>query len=131
MREIKKSGEDYLEAIYLLEKEKEQVRSVDLVHHLSFSKSSVSAAVNLLEQEGLLTIEQNGMLHLTANGKETAQRVYEKHCVLKNFLLVCGVSAEVAEEEACKMEHTISADSIEKIRCFFLRYQNSTEREKE
>ncbi len=125
---IKKSGEDYLEAIYVLHQRGGPVRSVNVVRYLHFSKSSVSAAVNALQDDGLLRIEPDGTLVLSASGEREAERVYQKHCVLKELLECCGVDTETAERDACQIEHAISAESFEKVQTFYLRFQRELQR---
>lgn len=128
--EIKKSAEDYLEAIYILGQKQTAVHSVDIVRFLEHSKSSVSAAVNSLQDDGFLTMEQGGALHLTKIGCQEAQRVYAKHCVIQDLLEYCGVPPETAERDACRIEHMLSADSFEKVQEFYNRYQAVIQKEK-
>lgn len=116
--ELKQSGEDYLEAILVLQKKKGSVLSVDVAAHLGFAKSSVSYAMGLLRDGGFLTVESGGALRLTQAGLEAAGRVYERHCTLKRLLVSWGVDPKTAEEDACRMEHAISAESFEKLKAF-------------
>ena len=113
---LHKSGEDYLEAIFLLSKSKGVVRSVDVAEHFGYSKPSVSHAVSLLKKGGYLTAEDPGYLHLTESGQKIAEDMYERHCFFRTQLMEAGVEYEIADEEACSMEHTVSRDSFEKLR---------------
>ncbi len=110
------SGEDYLEAILMIQKEKGMARSVDVARHLGFSKPSVSHAVGLLREGRFLTVDGDGCLHLTETGKEVAERIYERHRLFTRMLVDVGIENTVAEQEACRMEHMLSQESFEKIR---------------
>ena len=94
------SGEDYLEAVLILQKKKGMVRSVDLARHMGFSKPSISHAVSVLRN--------GGFLHLTDIGREVAEKIYERHQFFTKQLVASGVDQETAEQEACRMEHAIS-----------------------
>lgn len=113
--ELHTSGEDYLEAILVLRKTKNEVRSIDLAEHLGVSRSSVSRAVGLLKEGGFLK-DGDGSLEFTQAGLETAKRIYERHCFFKKQLIQAGVDEKTAEEEACRMEHALSQGSFDKIR---------------
>lgn len=113
--ELHTSGEDYLEAILVLRKTKNEVRSIDLAEHLGVSRPSVSRAVGLLKEGGFLK-DGDGSLEFTQAGLETAQRIYERHCFFKKQLIQAGVDEKTAEEEACRMEHALSQGSFDKIR---------------
>ncbi len=115
------SGENYLETILMLEERQGFVRSIDVVHALNFSKPSVSRAVGLLREAGYLQVRGDGALQLTESGRSKASAIYERHKTLTRFLTqVAGVSAEVAEEDACRMEHIISQETYEGIKRFLL-----------
>ena len=116
---IHESGENYLEAIYMLSEKQGSVRSIDVVNHLGFSKPTVSVAVHTLERNGLLTISQEGHLHLTDTGLQIAERIYERHRVLSSILIRLGVPKDIALEDACKLEHDLSDISFEKIKDYF------------
>lgn len=116
---IHESGENYLEAIYMLGEKRGSVRSIDVVNHLGFSKPTVSVAVHTLERNGFLTIGQEGYLHLTEAGLEIAERIYERHRVLSSILMHLGVPEETALEDACKLEHDLSEISFDKIKNYF------------
>ena len=110
---LHESGEDYLEAILVLHQQKGHVRSIDVAQHLGFSKPSVSRAVSILKTNGYLTVEKDGRLELTAEGKAEAQRVYERHRFLSEWLVKLGVTPEVAAADASRIEHDISAETFE------------------
>ena len=110
------SGEDYLESVLVLQKKLGMVRSVDVARHMGVSKPSVCVAVNTLKDGGFLTMDENHFLHLTDIGREVAEQIYEKHCFFTEQLIAAGVDPKTAENDACRMEHVISAESFEKIK---------------
>lgn len=110
------SGEDYLEAILVLQKKMGMVRSVDVARHLEVSKPSVSHAVTTLKEGGFLTMDDDFFLHLTDLGREIAEQTYEKHRFFTDRLIEAGVDPETAERDACRMEHVISQESFEHLR---------------
>ncbi len=110
------SGEDYLEAILVLQKKLGMVRSVDVARHMEVSKPSVCHAVATLRDGGFLTMDEDHFLHLTDVGREVAERIYERHCFFTEQLIATGVDPKTAEADACRIEHIISQDSFEKIR---------------
>ena len=105
---LRASGEDYLEAILVLQKQKGVVRSVDVARHLEVSKPSVSHAVTTLKEGGFLTMDEDFFLHLTDLGREVAEQTYEKHRFFTDLLTKAGVDPASAERDACRMEHVIS-----------------------
>lgn len=111
------SKEMYLETILILSKRTGQVRSIDIARELDYSKPSVSRAVGLLKEDNLIAIDTNGYITLTNSGNKKAKDIYEKHQVLTEFLRdVIKVSPEVAEEDACRIEHVISDDTFQGIK---------------
>ena len=110
------SGEDYLEAILVLQKKLGMVRSVDVARHMEVSKPSVCHAVATLRDGGFLMMDEDHFLHLTDVGREVAERIYERHCFFTEQLIATGVDPKTAEADACRIEHIISQDSFEKIR---------------
>ena len=113
------SGEDYIETIYLLKKKKGVVRSIDVAKELGFSRPSVSRGVGILKENGLVIMEDDGELKLTEEGLKTAKKVYEKHTNLTKFLmLTAGVNEEIAETDACRIEHIISPETFRGIKKF-------------
>ena len=120
------SGEDYIETIYLLKKRKGSVRSVDVATELNFSRPSVSRAVGILKDNGLLTVEADGELTLTEEGLKTAKSVYEKHTNLTKFLMItAGVNETIAETDACRIEHIISPETFKGIKKFLKEHKNN------
>ena len=111
------SGEDYIETIYLLKKKKGHVRSIDVANELGFSRPSVSRAVGILKDQGLLIMDEDGELKLTDDGTKLAKKVYEKHTNLTTFLMMtAGVDADTAETDACRIEHIISPSTFKGIK---------------
>ena len=110
------SGEDYLKAIYILQKEKGTVRSIDVAEQMGVSKPSVSHAVKLLREGGFIVMDDDYTLHLTDLGCEIAEKLYERHQYFTEQLTGVGVDVTIAEAEACKMEHTISDESFQKLK---------------
>jgi len=109
---LHQSGEDYLEAIHVLHLQNSFVRAVDVAHELEVSKPSVSRAMGILRDGGFIEIQDDGNIILTETGKEVAERIYERHRVLTQWLIDLGVTPETAAEDACKMEHAISIESF-------------------
>ena len=109
---INESVEDYLEAILVLKEKNGMVRSIDVVHHMNYSKPSVSRAMSRLRENGYITMDQEGWLGLTDAGREIAERIYERHRLLTEWLTALGVDPEVAREDACRMEHDMSAETF-------------------
>ena len=114
--QIRESAEDYLEAILVLSKKGEGVRSVDIASMLGVSKPSVSHAMKLLREDGYIAMDRYGTVTLLEKGAEIAHRIYERHTVLTRMLEGLGVTPENARADACKMEHDVSDESFEKIK---------------
>ena len=110
------SGEDYLEAVLVLQKERGMVRSVDVARHMDVSKPSVSHAVATLKNGGFLTMDDGFFLHLTNIGREVAEQIYEKHRFFTERLIAAGVDSEIAEADACRIEHVISEESFRRLK---------------
>ena len=110
------SGEDYLEAILVLKKQKGMVRSVDVARHLEVTKSSVCNAVATLRDGGFLTMDSDYFLHLTDVGRKVAEQIYEKHRFFTERLIAAGVDPKTAEADACRIEHVISDESFERLK---------------
>lgn len=106
------SAENYLETILILSKKLPVVRSVDIANELGFKKSSVSIAMKNLRGKNHITVTDAGFIYLTDSGKEIAEMIYERHELLTDFLVKLGVNPEVAAEDACRIEHVISAESF-------------------
>ena len=113
---IQASAENYLETIYMLSQQKANVRSIDIVNELEFSKPSVSVAMKNLRENGYILMDQDGYITLTEQGRQIAEMIYERHTLLTGWLVRLGVSPEVASEDACRIEHVISPESFEAIK---------------
>ncbi len=109
---LKESGEMYLETILVLSQDGRTVRSIDVAEQMGYSKPSVSRAVGRLKSGGFLTMGAGGELELTETGRTIAETIYERHQVLSAFLTSIGVDPVVAANDACKIEHAISAESF-------------------
>ena len=116
------SGQMYLETIYVLSKEKNFVRSIDVGEHMGYSKPSVSRAVSTLKKDGYITVSEEGGLQLTEKGLEVAQTMYERHTVLTKLLMGLGVEESIASEDACRMEHVLSEESFAAIKAHMEQY---------
>lgn len=116
--QIRESAENYLETILILNqrKGKGEVRSIDIVNELEFSKPSVSVAMKNLRENGYITVDKDGYIRLTDKGLEIAEKMYERHTLLSQWLIKLGVDEKVAVEDACRMEHVISAESFAAIK---------------
>ena len=110
------SGEDYLEAVLVIQKKKGMVRSVDVSRHMEVSKPSVCNAVATLRDGGFLTMDEDHFLHLTDVGREVAERTYERHCFFTEQLIAAGVDPKTAEADACRIEHIISDESFDRLK---------------
>ena len=120
------SGEDYLEAVLVLQKKKGMVRSVDLARHMGFSKPSISHAVGVLKNGGFLTVDEDGYFHLTEDGREVAEKIYERHQFFTEQLVAVGVDRETAERDACRIEHAISEETFQKLKASVEKQSNDT-----
>ena len=116
--QIRESAENYLETILILSqrKGKGEVRSIDIVNELEFSKPSVSVAMKNLRENGYITVDKDGYIRLTDKGLEIAEKMYKRHTLLSQWLIKLGVDEKVAVEDACRMEHVISAESFAAIK---------------
>lgn len=119
---LQESGEMYLETIYILSKKSSYVRSIDVGEYMGFSKPSVSRAVGILRKGGFLNMDADGSLTLTDAGLKVAEKIYERHTLLTEFLIRLGVDKETAAEDACKMEHDISDESFEALKKHVLKH---------
>ncbi len=113
---IKESAENYLETIHILYKKNGAVRSIDVATELGFSKPSVSVAMKNLKTNGLILVDKDGFITLTEEGRSIAETMYERHTVITSWLMYLGVSRETASEDACRIEHVISAESFEALK---------------
>ena len=113
---IHQSAEDYLETILMLTERQGKVRSIDVVNELGFTKASVSIAMKKLRENGYIAVDGEGNLTLLPPGQEIAERIYSRHRLLTHFFLQLGVDDKTAAEDACKAEHILSEQTLEKIR---------------
>lgn len=113
---LQESGEMYLESILMLTKQQGTVRSIDISLHLGYSKPSVSRAVGNLKKGGYILVDDAGLITLTDTGMEIAQKIFDRHMLLRALLVRLGVDPQTAAEDACKMEHAISDASFEAIK---------------
>jgi Mn-dependent DtxR family transcriptional regulator len=120
--QLQESGEMYLETILLLTEQSPNVRSIDVVEYMGFSKPSVSRAIGLLKNGGYIVVDENGYISLTDIGRETAIKVYERHKLLTHALVAIGVAEDTASFDACKIEHHISDESFEAIKNHLAKY---------
>lgn len=120
---IQESAENYLEAILVLKKEKGRIRSIDIARHLEFTKPSISRAINLLKNNGYVTVDKEGWIELTEEGLAIAGKVYERHSFIAAWLTSIGVPADIAAEDACRIEHDISDETFQKVKEFVTRAQ--------
>lgn len=115
---ILESSENYLEQILMLSKTKKEVRSIDIVNSMKFSKPSVSIAMKNLKENGYIEISSKGLITLTEAGYNIACKVYERHCIIKKVLMKLGVSESTASNDACKIEHDLSEESFNALKAY-------------
>lgn len=116
MMHIYESAEDYLEAVLMLQEKNGQVRSIDIANELNFSKPSVSIAMKKLRENGYIEMDGNNLITLTEEGRQIAERIYERHRILTQLLMALGVSEKNARTDACRIEHDLSDETWEKIK---------------
>lgn len=113
---IQESAENYLETILMLKKRKGSVRSIDIANELEFSKPSVSVAMKNLRENGYIEVDPDGYISLLPSGCAIAEKMFERHMTLTNWLTALGVSPEVAQDDACRIEHVISEESFDALK---------------
>ena len=113
---LQESGEMYLESILVLSRTNTHIRAIDICEYMGYSKPSVSRALGLLRDGGYVIVDKNGYLYLTDVGKEVAEKIYDRHTQICAFLEMLGVPHDTASEDACKIEHVISDESLEAIK---------------
>lgn len=119
---ILESKENYLETILILQNRRGEVRSIDIAAEMDFSKPSVSVAMKNLRNEGCILVDENGRITLTKEGREIAERVYERHLLFTEWLMSMGISEETAAEDACRMEHCLSEESFAAIKKYIKKH---------
>ena len=113
------SGEMYLESIYVLTQKSDSVRSIDVCDYMGYSKPSVSRAVGLLKKDGHITVDGKGYITLTDSGRKIAETIFERHTIIMNTLLALGIDEEIADRDACKIEHVISSETFDAIKAHY------------
>ena len=113
---INESAENYLETILMLSKTRPVVRSVDVAEELGFKKSSVSVAMKNLREKEHITVTKEGFIYLTETGREIAEMIFERHELIRTWLINLGVDEKIAAEDACRVEHVLSPESFEAIK---------------
>ena len=113
---VQESAENYLETILILKQRLGQVRSIDIVNELNFSKPSVSVAMKKLRENNMIEMDSDGMISLLPEGQRIASTIYERHVLLTEYLTNLGVDPKIAAEDACRIEHVISEESFDKIK---------------
>ena len=121
---VQESAENYLETILILSQKNGNVRSIDIANELAFSKPSVSVAMKNLRTQGHIVVDNDGYIRLTESGRKIAETIYERHTLLSNWLVHLGVPAEIAAEDACRMEHVISNTTLVKWVEYMARQEN-------
>ncbi|HHT83867.1 MAG: metal-dependent transcriptional regulator [Christensenellales bacterium] len=117
MAKLLESGENYLETILRLKKEKGEVRSIDIANSLNYSKASISRAMGIMKRGGYITIDEKGFINFTKKGLERAQSIYERHRIITEYLQTnLNISKETAEKDACRIEHIISQETFDAIK---------------
>ncbi len=120
---LHESGQMYLEAIYVLSQEKDNIRAIDVGAYLGYSKPSVSRAVGILKKGEYISVDSEGYITLTPTGIAVAEQLYERHTVLTNMLTALGVDEKIAAEDACRIEHVISDETFSAVKAHFLNYK--------
>ncbi|MEA4847301.1 MAG: metal-dependent transcriptional regulator [Clostridiaceae bacterium] len=122
--EIRKSAEDYLEMMLMLQEKHGYIRSIDIAEELGVKKPSVSYATKRLKENGYITMNNENLITLTGSGMEIASRIYERHKLLTDILIALGIDGETARTDACKIEHDLSEKSFEAIRKHVKEFKN-------
>lgn len=120
---IHESAEDYLESILILQEQYGQVRSIDIVNRLGYSKPSVSIAMKKLRENGYISMAADGTITLSDSGMEVASRVYQRHRVITELFTLLGVDRQQAAEDACRVEHDLSQETFDRIREFVRQHE--------
>jgi len=116
---IQASAEDYLEAVLVISKNKNNVRAVDIVKHTGYSRASISIALRQLRESGFIVVDDKRNIMLTDKGNQIAMRTYERHLLIQNFFIALGVDEETAFADACVLEHGISEQSFECLSAYY------------
>ena len=127
MKSSHESSEDYLETILILRERNGNVRSIDIVNEMNYSKPSISIAMKKLRTSRLIEMDMNGYITLTGEGENIAKRIYARHQLLQNVLMALGVDPATASEEACRIEHDINDDTYNKINEYYQSHMKQEE----
>ncbi len=119
----RESAEMYLESIYVLSLKSDTVRRIDISKYMGYAKPSVTRGISLLEERGLVSVDESGNLLLTKEGKKEAQQIYERHTVLTNMFVKLGVDEKTAAQDACRIEHYISNKTFNAIKKHMKEYE--------
>ena len=120
---LHESGQMYLEAIYVLLEKNEKIRAIDVGAYLGYSKPSVSRAVGILKKGGYISVDDDGYITMTDEGKRFSEQLYERHTILSSLLMALGVDEETATEDACRIEHVISDKSFAAVKEHYLEFK--------
>ena len=120
---LHESGQMYLEAIYVLLEKNEKIRAIDVGAYLGYSKPSVSRAVGILKKDGYISVDNDGYITMTDEGKRFSEQLYERHTILSSLLVALGVDEETATEDACRIEHVISDKSFAAVKEHYLKFK--------
>ena len=120
---LHESGQMYLEAIYVLLQKNQNIRAIDVGAYLGYSKPSVSRAVGILKKGGYISVDDDGYITMTDEGKQVSEQLYERHTILSSLLIALGVDEETATEDACRIEHVISDKSFAAVKEHYLEFK--------
>ena len=120
---LHESGQMYLEAIYVLLQKNQNIRAIDVGAYLGYSKPSVSRAVGILKKGGYISVDDDGYITMTDEGKQVSEQLYERHTILSSLLIALGVDEETATEDACRIEHVISDKSFAALKEHYLEFK--------
>ena len=113
---VSEAIENYLETIYILSRQQNEVHAIDICSYLSYSRPTVSIVLRQMRENGLVTVNEDNHIFLTQEGQRIASRIFERHEVLTRTLASLGVSHETAQRDACKIEHDLSDETFEAIK---------------
>lgn len=124
---VSEAIENYLETIYILSQQQNEVHAIDICSYLSYSRPTVSIVLRQMRENGLVIVNEDNHIFLTPQGLEIATRIYERHTLLSQLLISLGVSKETALHDACKIEHDLSAETFEAIKRHALQMSSQKE----
>ncbi|MBQ7786332.1 MAG: ArsR family transcriptional regulator [Clostridia bacterium] len=121
---VSEAIENYLETIYILSQQQNEVHAIDICSYLSYSRPTVSIVLRQMREHGLVTVNEDNHIYLTEEGQKIATHIYERHEILTKMLMALGVSRETALHDACKIEHDLSDETFEAIKQHLKQYEN-------